>query len=83
MLTGSLLGQALPSKMSWGISLGVMLLKSTNLEKTFTDLLPERDPDLAATKDTLGLAIWLKAMFLRRKVRKRAYRKAILRKCSK
>jgi hypothetical protein len=63
--------------------LGVTLPKFTNLEKTFTDLLRERDPDLVATKGTQELAIWLKAMFLKRKVRKRVCRKVILRKCSK
>ena len=83
MLTGSLLGQALLSKMSLEISLGVTLLKFTSPEKTFTDLLQERDPDFLATEGTLGLAFWLKAMFLKRKVKKRHCRKVIQRKCSK
>ena len=63
--------------------MGVTLLKFTNQERTFTDLLLEKDPDLVATKDTLGLAFWLKAMFLKRRARKRVCKKVILRKCSK
>jgi hypothetical protein len=63
MHTGSLSDQVLPSKTYLEISLGVTLPKFTNLEKTFTDLLRERDPDLVATKGTQELAIWLKAMF--------------------
>ena len=63
--------------------MGVTLLKFTNQERTFTDLLRERDPDLVATKDTLEQAFWLKAMSLKRKARKRVCRKVILRKCSK